>query len=50
MDPGADVCDVDEVVGWFAELELVAEFEGGELGLADVAEGSKIDDADGELS
>ncbi len=49
MDPGADVCDVDELVGWLAELELVREFDG-DLGLVDVAEGGKLDVADGELS
>ena len=48
--PGADVCDVDELVGWLAEPELVGEFDGGELGLADVAEGCILDVADGELS
>ena len=45
MDPGADACDVDELVGWLAELELVREFDG-----VDVAEGGKLDVADGELS
>ena len=49
MDPGAGVCDVDELVGWLAELELVRVFDG-DLGFVDVAEGGKLDVADGELS